>query len=354
MMFTQKEIQDFCQAFSDEKKQRYVFGVTDYGKDIARVFPLAGFIDDQTSVSSVNGVPVIKLNQVPDDALVVSGVVDARPLTAQNRLAEKGVRSLDYFSFYARFAALLTKPAFLHNEKFNVDYEIYIEKYQWVRSLLSDRLSVATFDKLINFRLNNDLDELRGFSVKLNEQYFDLPLAENYTSHFVDCGSFDGATSLLYSHYYPDYQEIHVFEPEPKQFACVKENLQSVRGISFYPFAVSDMQQTLRFSTSGSASHIATDGDLEIEARSLDSLLKGKISWIKMDVEGYESQALAGAKNIIKTQHPLLTVCCYHKVDDLWRLPEQILSYRNDYKVYLRHYTEGLLESVYYFVPVTE
>jgi FkbM family methyltransferase len=354
IMFTHQEIQDFCQAFSSEKNHRYVFGLTEYGMDIARAFPLAGFIDDKTSATAVNGVPVVKLSQLPRNALVVSGIADGRPITAQHILAGRGLRSLDYFSFYAWFSARLSKPAFLHGKDFHNDYQRHNGKYQWVRSVLADEESVATFDKLVKFRLSNDLSDLEGFHVRLNEQYFDLPMAANYTSHFVDCGSFDGATSLLYAQHYPDYKEIHVFEPEPKQFAHVKENLQGTRGVSLYPFAVSDRQQRLRFSTLGSASHISKNGDMEIEARSLDSLLKGKVSWIKLDVEGYESQALAGAKKIIQTQHPLLAVCCYHKPDDLWRLPEQVLSYRSDYQLYLRHYTEGLLETVYYFVPVTQ
>ena len=70
-----------------------------------------------------------------------------------------------------------------------------------------------------------------------------------------------------------------------------------------------------------------------------------------MDIEGYELPALAGAQNIIKTQKPLLAICCYHKPDDLWTIPQRVLSYNPDYKIHLRHYSEGLLETVFYFVP---
>ncbi|WP_425281358.1 FkbM family methyltransferase [Pectobacterium odoriferum] len=70
-----------------------------------------------------------------------------------------------------------------------------------------------------------------------------------------------------------------------------------------------------------------------------------------MDIEGYEINALKGAKETILRFHPKLAICAYHKVDDFFTIPELVLSYRNDYKVYMRHYTEGLLETVYYFIP---
>jgi len=44
-------------------------------------------------------------------------------------------------------------------------------------------------------------------------------------------------------------------------------------------------------------------------------------------------------------------VCAYHKPDDLWKISEQVLSINKSYKVYLRHYTEGITETVLYFLP---
>ena len=70
-----------------------------------------------------------------------------------------------------------------------------------------------------------------------------------------------------------------------------------------------------------------------------------------MDVEGHEYAALEGAQQHIINDHPALAICAYHLIDDFWKLPELVLSYRSDYKIYMRHYTEGILETVYYFIP---
>ena len=91
-------------------------------------------------------------------------------------------------------------------------------------------------------------------------------------------------------------------------------------------------------------------GNIIIETDILDNIVKEPLSYIKMDVEGWESKVIEGAKNTIKTYKPTLAVCVYHKCNDFWAIPEQILSIRDDYKIFLRHYTEGITETVMYFV----
>lgn len=70
-----------------------------------------------------------------------------------------------------------------------------------------------------------------------------------------------------------------------------------------------------------------------------------------MDIEGAENEAIEGAKKTIMRCHPVLAISVYHKADDLWKIPNQVLEIRNDYKIYLRHYTEGIAETVMFFVP---
>ena len=46
-----------------------------------------------------------------------------------------------------------------------------------------------------------------------------------------------------------------------------------------------------------------------------------------------------------------MLIACYHKNEDLFMLPEQILGLRDDYKLYMRHhpYIPGW-DTNYYFV----
>ena len=92
-------------------------------------------------------------------------------------------------------------------------------------------------------------------------------------------------------------------------------------------------------------------GDIEINVDKLDSLVNEQTTYIKMDIEGAEAFAIEGAESTILRDHPRLAICVYHKVDDLWKIPEQVLKIRDDYKLYLRHYTEGVDETVMFFIP---
>ena len=73
-------------------------------------------------------------------------------------------------------------------------------------------------------------------------------------------------------------------------------------------------------------------------------------TFIKMDIEGAEKDALYGAKQQIANYSPTLAICVYHLRDDIYSIFEQIKTYREDYSVYLRHYTDTRLETVMYFI----
>ena len=102
---------------------------------------------------------------------------------------------------------------------------------------------------------------------------------------------------------------------------------------------------------SGSASKISEIGSITIEVDTLDNLVKEKVTFIKMDIEGAEELAIEGMKNHILNDYPKMAISVYHKADDFWKITEQILNIRNDYDIYMRHYTEGTDETIMFFIP---
>lgn len=130
-----------------------------------------------------------------------------------------------------------------------------------------------------------------------------------------------------------------------------KSRLSEYENIDFLQKGLSNKADTVRFSIGGSSSVISEDGEVEIKVDALDNMIDDTISFIKMDIEGAEGLAVDGARKTIAKSHPRLALCVYHKADDMWKIAEQVLSIRDDYKVYLRHYTEGVTETVMFFVP---
>ncbi|WP_180287768.1 FkbM family methyltransferase [Janthinobacterium sp. 35] len=101
----------------------------------------------------------------------------------------------------------------------------------------------------------------------------------------------------------------------------------------------------------GSASAVSAAGSSSIEVTTLDLAVTQAVSFIKMDLEGWEMQALAGSQRHIRAEHPKLAISVYHNAADFHRIPDYIASIRQDYDLYLRHYTQGWSETIMYFVP---
>ena len=73
-------------------------------------------------------------------------------------------------------------------------------------------------------------------------------------------------------------------------------------------------------------------------------------------VEMFEEEIAeyAGSKFAVAVDNctdALFLCCVYHKVSHLWDIPRYVLSLYSDYRIYLRHYTESIYETVMYFVP---
>ena len=81
-----------------------------------------------------------------------------------------------------------------------------------------------------------------------------------------------------------------------------------------------------------------------------DALHDEKTTFIKMDIEGAEPQALRGARKIIQTQKPKLAICIYHDFRHLWEIPLYIKSLVPEYRIYFRHHTNLEYETVCYAI----
>ncbi len=340
----------FCQDFLDAKsKDRYIFGINKYANEIAQSIDVAGFIDDFTSNVVHQGKPVIKSNEIPDNCLVVSSLL-GRPLTAKKVLTELGVRHLDYFAFYT-YSGLIKHPVpFWGDGKKDIDENK--EKYLHLYSCLKDGTSKDTLKKIINFRATSDLDYLDGFYDRQKEQYFE-PFFKLYKENevFVDVGGFDGETSLEFIRRCPKYNSIHYFEPDHNNMERSKSALNKHPNINFLQYGASNKCGIARFLSDGSVSSIDSEGTQEVKLDTIDNLVQGPVTFIKMDIEGAEISAIDGAAETITKNHPILAISVYHHASDLWKIPMQIKKFCDNYNIYLRHYTEGVVETVMYFVP---
>lgn len=350
-MESARELVDLFIGNNDVPK--YIFGRNQYAKTIRTYVKLSGVIDEFTSDDSYHGIPIVhSLSKVERDAIVLNLIFGIRPLTIQRRIEGAGLRCIDFFTF-SKYSGLTLPISFWNG--FQESYASNKEDYETLANRLADEKSKDIFQRLMNLRLNLDYSSLSIFEVNEKEQYFEpfLDLKEEGES-FVDVGGFDGNTSLEFIKRCPKYDKIYFFEPEPDIMAKARNNQKGYSNITYCQVAASNKKGVLHFSSNESASKVSNDGDIVIQADTIDSQIKTPVTFIKMDIEGSESLAIEGAKETIRKYHPRLAICVYHRGGDYIDIPKQVLKIRDDYDIYLRHYTEGVTETVMFFIPKEE
>jgi FkbM family methyltransferase len=343
----------FCKEFLQSTKPKYIFGINQIAKVISEQVAINGFIDEFTVQKNYLDKPIVSLEAVEDDALVVIVVALGKPLIAEKKVSQYQFDFLDCFSFL-KYSGLEIQHT-MFSMTMAEDIQNNFAKYEWIYKKLEDQISKNQFYNLINFKFSYDLDYMRGFEAIEERQYFEefLDLGE-CDEVFVDIGAYDGYTTQEFIKRAPKYKGVLLFEPEAKNMELAKARLEKFENIRFYILGLSDKKETLRFDTSGSGSKLSEQGDTTIEVDTLDSVVQEKITFIKMDIEGAETKAIEGAMQTIKLYHPKLAISVYHKSSDFWKIPQQILAIRDDYTIYLRHYTEGTDETVMFFIPKKE
>jgi hypothetical protein len=89
-----------------------------------------------------------------------------------------------------------------------------------------------------------------------------------------------------------------------------------------------------------------------VDCVALDEALSDcRPTYIKMDIEGSELEAVIGAGGIIKASQPVLAICVYHQQDHLWRIPAALADLTDEYQYYLRPHLLEVLDLVCYAVP---
>ena len=186
----------------------------------------------------------------------------------------------------------------------------------------------------------------------LDNQYYDVfKFSDNEV--IADVGCFDCYTMMQYFKYgNTKYKKIYSFEPEPQQYMHCKKIIEKdgCKNWDIYNYGVYDDNAKLYFSSNSSSTKVSKDGDIEVDVIKLDDFFKTHETptFIKMDIEGAELAALKGCADTIREYKPKLAICVYHKPEDIFEIPEYILSLNPNYKMWLRHYTNLINETVLY------
>lgn len=176
---------------------------------------------------------------------------------------------------------------------------------------------------------------------------------------FVDCGAFDGDTIKEFFKRQPNFKgKLFAIEPDPINIQKLNNYLKTVKkvlkdSVRIIPMAIGTKKEKVRFSATGSAASVVDpEGALEVDCAPLDYILgNDNPTFLKMDIEGAELDAIYSAANSIKKNLPILAISVYHQPDHLWSIPLLIHSLSDQYRLYLRPHNEEGWDLVTYAVP---
>jgi FkbM family methyltransferase len=153
----------------------------------------------------------------------------------------------------------------------------------------------------------------------------------------LDGGAFIGDSSIFLERYSP--RKIYSFEPVKNNFEDLKKTIKMNRldkKIIPIPKGVGEKREKLRISPEDSASRISKHGSETVEILDIDSFVSEKnldVGLIKLDVEGFEINALNGARETIKKMRPILLISAYHLGKDFFEIPLLLKKLNKDYKI---------------------
>ena len=223
--------------------------------------------------------------------------------------------------------------------------------------LWQDDDSRHEFVAQIRWRLHLDFD---GLPRPVTHEIYmpDDLVTVSAEERFVDCGAFDGDTLRSFVNKRNEaFGRYFAFEADPTNYANLCKTVSALSApqrakIATYALAVGARRKKVYFNAMGTESSAMGFEGIEIDCAPLDELLRGESpTWIKMDIEGAELEALSGARTLISEDAPVLAICVYHLQNHVWKIPLLVGQLSTEYRFFLRPHLLESWDLVCYAIP---
>ena len=325
---------DILSKLKTEKSPTYIFGEGEYSTIVSK-FLIENKINVLKHFTLIGNELFHKGNQfefIEGTFNIVIGIADeskARTLISSFKDKLNNSTGIYYFAL---------------NPFYNLNKEILVsnsDKLNLVLNILNDNESKQIF--------TNYLKSAFSFS----SQYLSNTMPQYFPSFFqltdkeivVDGGAYIGDTLDEYLRIHQKFLQYHAFEPSIHNFLELSKYKNS-NDLYIYNKGLGLSNKTLLFhdgvessTTSSFVSSSFNSNNLhEVQIVRLDDVLS-KVTFIKLDIEGAELDALIGSANLISNCKPKVAVCIYHKFEHLWQIIDFLKSLRSDYQFSIRYHS---------------
>lgn len=235
-----------------------------------------------------------------------------------------------------------------------------------------DSSCTGAFGPLERFRLEFEGESLDvqcyagnvAWSFLMRQYYFDrdgIRIQASTGDYVIDAGACYGDTALGFAAATGTNGRVFAFDIMPLHMQVSQTNLASdpalAPRIELVEAALADRDDVpLYIHGRGPGARVsATPSQEQVRVSTIDKYVAEhgipRIDFIKMDIEGAEGAALAGAVKTMRRWRARLAISLNHQPTDIFRVPLYLDSLGLGYKFYLDHYTIHHEETVLYAVP---
>ncbi|MBR1592396.1 MAG: FkbM family methyltransferase [Ruminococcus sp.] len=326
-------------ALKNEKRPIFIYGMGDGAMKIMSVFrrmniPVSGIFASDEFVRGhyFEGFLVRRLSEIEE--MYSDFVVVLAFAAGYQELVDKIHAIAEKHTLYVPDVPVIGTGLFT--------YEYCMQNAQKIREVydsLADDYSREVYANIINFKISGKIDYLTPVTTPKSEIYRKI-IKPVTTETYVDLGAYNGDTiKELMEFTKGKFSAVYAFEPDRKNFKKLSKFTDGMSNINTYNAAAWCIDTELPFAAkSGRQSAISANSGIMIKALSVDSVLRRKpATIIKMDVEGFEREAIWGSAYTIAHYAPKMMVALYHRNEDIFELPLLIKMLNPNYKLYIRH-----------------
>lgn len=232
-----------------------------------------------------------------------------------------------------------------------------MDDYMTLAAQLDDALSIQTLGACLEMRISMNRNAVTPVLCSLEDEYFspyvagkNITFAMGEKEIFCDIGAHIGMTirKFLTATQW-SYSAIHAFEPDKGNYAALQQGIfKNLPNFHAKNIALSDSKKILNFSETGTmGSRLDGSGNIQVQTSTLDDEVE-HATFIKMDVEGHETNILRGAQRLISQSKPKLAITGYHFADDLLNISKLIKEIDPRYRLRLRQHSFYYYDTILY------
>lgn len=247
--------------------------------------------------------------------------------------------------------------------------EDHINAIEQLFDLVADQESRDYIEDLIRFRWTMDPRNLKRNPCLVG--FYEYQSTNGSASHrvgpfpgdrIIDCGAFNGDTARAFLHRLDQDCEIIAIEPVTTNYDALAKWIDEERldaKVTPLKLGVGATRSTMTIEVAPDAEDPRATLTLsknerrteEVSIESIDGIVNGaqnKIDYVKIDIEGFEPEALRGAANVLNRDRPDLAIAGYHKAEHLWELPQLIANIEPSYRFFVGHHPAAPYECEFF------